>query len=86
MGALYWNGEKVDRAGLRQKLAAASKQEPQPEIHLRGDKDTSYHYVAEVMADNVSIWGRMISTPTAQLRPMLSMSTCATDVQKASTV
>src|SRR5207342_8750 len=29
-GKFYWNGEIVDRAGLRQRLDVASKLEPQP--------------------------------------------------------
>src|SRR5689334_7134399 len=37
-GELYWNGERVDRAGLRERLAAASRQRPQPEVHLRADR------------------------------------------------
>jgi len=48
---LFWNGERVARDGLRQRLAAASRLQPQPELHLRADKDTPYHAVAEVMAD-----------------------------------
>jgi biopolymer transport protein ExbD len=48
---LYWNGEVVDRAGLRARLAAAGKLEPQPEVHLRADKTTPYEAVAQVLAD-----------------------------------
>jgi len=48
---LYWNGERVVREGLRQRLAATSQLQPQPELHLRADKDTPYQAVAEVMAD-----------------------------------
>jgi len=51
-GLLHWNGEIVDRAGLRQRLAAASTLQPQPEIHLRADRATQYHTVAEVLADS----------------------------------
>jgi biopolymer transport protein ExbD len=50
-GALYWNGEPVDRRALRERLAAASRQRPQPEIHLRADRATRYQAIAEVMAD-----------------------------------
>jgi len=49
---LYWNGEVVDRAGLRERLAAAGKLEPQPEVHLRADKTTPYEAVAQVLADS----------------------------------
>jgi biopolymer transport protein ExbD len=51
-GRLHWNGEDVDRAGLRHRLEAASKLRPQPEIHLRADKATQYQRLAEVLADS----------------------------------
>src|ERR1700712_4362023 len=41
-GTLCWNGEQLDRAGLRSRLADVSKQQPQPELHLRADKATPY--------------------------------------------
>jgi biopolymer transport protein ExbD len=53
-GALYWNGEPVDRKDLRQRLAATSRQSPQPEIHLRADRGTRYQAIAEVMADSAN--------------------------------
>ena len=49
--ALFWNGEHVDRATLRARLASASRISPQPELHLRADKATPYQAVAEVLAD-----------------------------------
>jgi biopolymer transport protein ExbD len=49
---VFWNGEKLDRAALRARLATASRQKPQPELHLRADKATPYQAVAEVMADS----------------------------------
>jgi biopolymer transport protein ExbD len=51
-GAIFWNGERTDRAGLRSRLASASQLKPQPELHLRADKATPYQAVAEVMADS----------------------------------
>jgi biopolymer transport protein ExbD len=53
-GQLYWNGERVDRKGLRERLASASRQKPQPEIHLRADRATRYEEIAQVMADSAS--------------------------------
>jgi biopolymer transport protein ExbD len=53
-GALFWNGEPVDRRGLRERLGAASQQKPQPEVHLRADRATQYQPIAEVMADAAS--------------------------------
>jgi biopolymer transport protein ExbD len=49
---LHWNGELVDRAVLRERLAGAGKLEPQPELHLRVDKATPYEAVAQVLADS----------------------------------
>jgi biopolymer transport protein ExbD len=48
---LFWNGEAVDRAALRERLGAASRLEPQPELHIRADHTTQYQAIAEVMAD-----------------------------------
>ena len=41
-GLLHWNGEIVDRAGLRQRLAAASKLEPR-DSPARGSCDAIPH-------------------------------------------
>ena len=49
-GELYWNGVAVDAAALAQRMAAAAKHDPQPEIHLRADRTTEYQKVAEVMS------------------------------------
>jgi biopolymer transport protein ExbD len=50
-GALYWNGETLDRAEMRKRMAAAAREQPQPELHLRVDRTIQYQRVAEVMAD-----------------------------------
>jgi biopolymer transport protein ExbD len=54
-GVLFWNGEQVSRAELDTRLAAAAKQNPQPELHLRADRATRYENVAEVMSDAARI-------------------------------
>ena len=51
-GSLFWNGEHIDRRALRERLGAASRQRPQPEIHLRADAKARYQPIAEVMADS----------------------------------
>lgn len=53
-GELYWNGEHIDRNGLRERLAAASRRRPQAEIHLSADRGTRYQAIAEVMADSAN--------------------------------
>jgi biopolymer transport protein ExbD len=53
-GALFWNGERIARRELRERLAAAATQRPQPEIHLRADAAARYQPIAEVMADSAN--------------------------------
>jgi biopolymer transport protein ExbD len=50
-GVVYWNGETIDEAGWRARMQAASKLNPQPEVHLRADGDIAYRKVAKLMAD-----------------------------------
>ena len=47
---MFWNGERIDRPQLTQRLAASARLNPQPELHLRADKTTQYQVLAEVMA------------------------------------
>ena len=49
-GKTFWNDRAVDDAQLAANLADASRQTPQPELHLRAEKTTQYQKVAEVMA------------------------------------
>jgi biopolymer transport protein ExbD len=48
--SLYWNGEPVDAPALAQRMAAAGKLDPQPELHIRADATAQYQIIAEVMA------------------------------------
>jgi biopolymer transport protein ExbD len=45
-----WNGVAVDAAALEIRLALAAKLDPQPELHLRADRNTRYEAVAQLMA------------------------------------
>jgi len=49
-GAYFWNEARVEDADFEQRLAAAAAQEPQPELHIRGDKAVRYERVALAMA------------------------------------
>ena len=51
-GRFFWEAEAIDRASLRERLATAAQQQPQPELHLRADKATAYQAIAEVLADS----------------------------------
>jgi biopolymer transport protein ExbD len=50
---VYWNGEALpSRDALEERLATAAAQNPQPELHLRPDKQARYEVVAAVMASS----------------------------------
>jgi len=50
-GELFWNGEVVSRTVLKERLTAAGKQAPHPEVHIRADQAARYQWVAETLAD-----------------------------------
>lgn len=50
-GKIYWNDTPIDTGGAKIKLEAAAKQNPQPEVHIRADKNTRYQVLAEIMAN-----------------------------------
>ncbi|THF56876.1 ExbD/TolR family protein [Pseudothauera rhizosphaerae] len=49
-GKLYWNDEPITDADLAGRLAIAAAAVPQPELHLRADRETRYQKIAEVMS------------------------------------
>ena len=49
-GVYFWNDQRVDDADFATRLSAAAAQEPQPELHIRGDKAVRYERVAQAMA------------------------------------
>ena len=49
-GRYYWNDQLVEDAALPQRLAEAARAQPQPELHLRADRDTRYDRLARLMA------------------------------------
>jgi len=49
-GVYFWNDQRVDDADFAIRLTAAAAQEPQPELHIRGDKAVRYERVAQAMA------------------------------------
>jgi biopolymer transport protein ExbD len=49
-GALFWNGQALaDAAALSARLASIAKQEPQPEVQVRGDEAAPYARVGRVV-------------------------------------
>ena len=49
-GQVFWNNQPVDEATLQADIAQAAQQQPQPEMHLRADRNVRYERVAQVMA------------------------------------
>lgn len=67
-GQMYWNDVPMVQGELTVRLQQAASQEPQPELHIRADKETRYQLLAEVMSDaqNAGIQKLgFISTPDA---------------------
>ena len=49
-GIAYWNDKRLaSREDLLAQVKAAAVRKPQPEIHIRGDKDTRYEAIGRVM-------------------------------------
>ncbi len=49
-GRYFWNEAPVGDEELPARLAAEAAKEPQPELHLRGDRNVRYERVAQAMA------------------------------------
>ncbi|AVQ79529.1 MULTISPECIES: ExbD/TolR family protein [Variovorax] len=50
-GEYYWNEQKIDDSELPGRLAAEAAKDPQPELHIRGDKAVRYERVAKAMSE-----------------------------------
>jgi biopolymer transport protein ExbD len=49
-GKVFWNDNAVTDEQLPAMMAEAAKKEPQPEMHLRADRETRYQKLAEIMS------------------------------------
>jgi biopolymer transport protein ExbD len=49
-GQYFWNETPMGDEAVQALLKTASTQEPQPELHIRGDKAVRYERVAQAMA------------------------------------
>ena len=49
-GVVNWNESVVDEAALESRLRAAANRQPQPEVHIRGDRRVYYERVVKTMA------------------------------------
>ena len=50
-GAVYWNDQKIEEAGWRNRMAEAARKPTQPELRIRADGASAYRNVAGVMSD-----------------------------------
>ena len=49
-GAYFWNGNAIVDSELENQLKTEAAKEPQPDLHIRGDKEVRYERVAQAMA------------------------------------
>ena len=49
-GDYFWTGAPIDDSELTSRLQAEAAKEPQPELHINGDKAVRYERVAQAMA------------------------------------
>ena len=50
-GLFYWDKALLNKEQLVAHLQQIAAQQPQPEVHIRGDKKVNYEYVMTVMAE-----------------------------------
>ena len=48
-GGVFWNNQPVDDRKLLNQLKEIAVKIPQPEVHIRGDKDGRYEFVGRVV-------------------------------------
>ncbi|MPM55694.1 Biopolymer transport protein ExbD [bioreactor metagenome] len=49
-GNFHWNESDISDEELEPRLATEAKKDPQPDLHIRGDKDVRYERVAQAMS------------------------------------
>jgi biopolymer transport protein ExbD len=49
-GRYFWNGQAVNEADLSSMMQTEAAKEPQPDLHIRGDREVRYERVAQAMA------------------------------------
>ena len=69
-GGVYWNTQLLaSQEDLKNKLRVAARQDPQPEVHIRGDGDSRYMYVGQVLVAAQQIGIRKVAFLTEPLHP-----------------
>src|SRR5580698_1153311 len=61
-GAIYWNTQLLANMDeLKSKLRAIVREEPQPEVHIRGDANVRYQFVGQVLVTTQQIGIRKVA-------------------------
>ena len=61
-GDIFWNTQKLASTDeLKQKLRVAAREEPQPEVHIRGDSNVRYQFVGQVLVATQQIGIRKVA-------------------------
>jgi len=61
-GDIFWNTQKVgSQDDLKARLRAIAREEPQPEVHIRGDSNVRYQYVGQVLVATQQIGIRKVA-------------------------
>jgi biopolymer transport protein ExbD len=61
-GDIYWNTRHLSgQDELKQLLRGIVRQDPQPEVHIRGDANVRYQYVGQVLVDTQQIGIRKVA-------------------------
>lgn len=69
-GAIYWNGKLLaSQDELKSQLRGIVRQDPQPEVHIRGDAESRYQYVGQVLVATQQIGIRKVAFITTPDHP-----------------
>jgi biopolymer transport protein ExbD len=69
-GGIYWNTKLLpNQEALLTELRTAARIEPQPEVHIRGDSESRYMYVGQVLVAAQKIGIRKVAFLTTPLHP-----------------
>ena len=49
-GQYFWNEQPLAEADMPARLKAEAARDPQPELHIRGDKEARYDRLAQALA------------------------------------
>jgi biopolymer transport protein ExbD len=61
-GGIFWNTQRLNgQDDLKARLRAIAREDPQPEVHIRGDAAVRYQYVGQVLVATQQIGIRKVA-------------------------